>query len=435
MEGQLKSGTLLTSESSNKYKVVSLLGAGGQGEVYDVECGGKHYALKWYFKNMATKNQKKILDNLIANGSPDTSFLWPQDLIFKSFGESFGYIMPLRPKNYKSIVDMMKRRAEPSFYALCKAAYNLTNGYQKLHAMGYSYRDISFGNLFFDPDNGDVLICDNDNVSANGIDDASVYGTPRFMAPEIVLGKAKPSRNTDLFSLAVLLFYMFMLGHPLEGKLEADIKCMDIHAMNKLYGTDPVFVYDPINKSNRPVKGYQDNVKIYWEGGIYPKALYDLFTDSFTTGINHPNKRITEKQWLNVFANMISGIVNCSNCGAEVFFDENKVNLQVAHTCWNDGTAVKMPASLVIDKSRILLQKNAKLYSHHINSDYNMAKVVGSVVQNPTNPSLWGVRNDGTDNWTYIKPDGIQIPIPPGKSAAIAKGVKINFGKSTGEFK
>ena len=35
MEGQLKNGTILTSESGNKYTVVNLLGAGGQGEVYD----------------------------------------------------------------------------------------------------------------------------------------------------------------------------------------------------------------------------------------------------------------------------------------------------------------------------------------------------------------------------------------------------------------
>ena len=163
------------------------------------------------------------------------------------------------------IVDLMKRRAEPSFYALCRAAYNLTNGYQQLHSMGFSYRDISFGDMFFDQNNGDVLICDNDNVSANGVDNSSVYGTPRFMAPEIVTGIAKPSRNTDLYSLAVLLFYMFFLGHPLEGKKEASIKCMDIHAMNKLYGSSPVFIFDPKDKSNRPVKGYQDNPIIYWD--------------------------------------------------------------------------------------------------------------------------------------------------------------------------
>ena len=29
-----------------------------------------------------------------------------------------------------------------------------------------------------------------------------------------------PSRNTDLYSLSVLLFYMFMLNHPLKDGLK-----------------------------------------------------------------------------------------------------------------------------------------------------------------------------------------------------------------------
>ena len=70
-----------------------------------------------------------------------------------------------------------------------------------------------------------------------------------------------------------------------------------------------------------------------------------------------------------------------------------------------------MPATLIVGKSRVLLQKDAKLYAHHIYGNFDMNTVVGSVVQNPKNPNLWGIRNESTENWTYIKPDGMQIPL------------------------
>lgn len=431
MEGKLKNGTILTSESGNKYKVVSMLGAGGQGEVYDVECEGKHFALKWYFKGSATQRQKKILETIIAKGSPDSSFLWPMELIVPAQGTLFGYIMPLRPKNYKSIVDLMKNRVNPSFYVLCRTAFNLTKGYQKLHGMGAKYQDISFGNLFFNPDNGDVLICDNDNVSFDNSKPGGVLGTPGFMAPEIVRGEKRPSRETDRYSLAVLLFYLFMVNHPLEGKVEASIKCMDMAARVKLYGTDPIFIFDPENKTNRPVKGIHDNANIYWP--LYPEKLRQLFTKSFTIGLSQPNKRVTEPEWMNLFANMMSGVLTCS-CGASLFYDEEIEKNGAAHVCWNCQNAVTVPSKLVIGKSRVLLNQNAKLKRHHVYGDYDMETVVGSIVQNPKNPSLWGVRNEDSVNWTYEKPDGTQIPVEQGRTAGIAKGVKIHFADSLGEF-
>ncbi len=112
----------------------------------------------------------------------------------------------------------MKRRIEPTFRALATAGLNLSHNYLLLHSQGLCYRDISFGNAFFDPDSGDILICDNDNVSVDGAGLLGVLGTPRFMAPEVVRGEAVPSTQTDLFSLSVLLFYMLMVATRSKGK-------------------------------------------------------------------------------------------------------------------------------------------------------------------------------------------------------------------------
>ena len=441
MEGQLKIGTELISECGNKYRVEKMLGAGGQGEVYDVSCGNRRYALKWYFKASATESQKKTLDKLIEKGSPTKAesqdiFLWPQDLIFNKSGEPFGYIMDLREKQFKGIVDLMKCRTNPSFYHLIMACFNLTKGYLKLHEQGFQYRDISFGNAFFDPDTGDVRICDNDNVTPNGAKEGGVRGTPRFMAPEIVRGEAQPSRNTDLFSLAVLLFYMLMVSHPLEGAQEAKIKCMDPPAMRKLYGTNPIFIFDPDNNKNRPVDGYHDNAKAYWE--IYPQYIKDLFIQSFTVGLNTPAKRVTEKQWLDAFTKLLGGITICQNCGVENFFDETIV--KEGHHCWNKNCkkTIKIGSRMVIGKGKkqihIPITADTKLYSNYINGDYDMKTIIGEVAVNPKKPMMWGIRNKTDTNWTYIKADGTQIAVAGGKAATIAKGVSIDFGKITCSF-
>ena len=223
-----------------------------------------------------------------------------------------------------------------------------------------------------------------------------------------------------------------MVNHPLEGKLEASIRCMDMAARVKLYGTDPVFIFDPNNKTNRPVKGIHDNATIYWP--LYPEKLRQMFTRAFTVGLNEPSKRITEPEWMTLFSNMMSGMLQCS-CGAQLFYDEDLEAKSMAHTCWNCGKTVQVPNKIIIGKNRVLLNQNTKLLHHHVYDDFDMDTVVGSVVQNPKNPALWGIRNEDKVNWTYQKADGTQIPVAPGKTAGIAKGVKILFPESTGEFK
>lgn len=430
MEGTLKKNTQLKSINGITYTIVKKLGEGGQGQVYEVHNGSSRMALKWYFKHTATKEQREIIENLIKRGSPSFNFLWPVDLIFKE--ETFGYIMPLRPDNYKSIVDMMKRKAEPSFEALCIAGINLVTSYGQLHSMGYSYRDISFGNVFIDPENGNVLICDNDNVSINGLNDGGVCGTQRFMAPEIVRGEKKPSTDTDLFSMSVLLFYMFMLHHPLEGALEASIKCMDINAMNKIYGTNPIFIWDPDNDKNRPVWGYQDNALIYWK--IYPEFIKTLFTRAFTEGIKNPKGRIVEKEWKDAFVHLLNSIVLCPKCGAEIFYDEDLEKAGGNHRCWNCHSIAQIPSVLNLGREFIILNKTTKLYEHHIKENYNFKRVIGCVVQNPKDLSKWGIKNLSKEVWMYHKPDGSKSPVGEGRTAPMIKGASINFGNIIGQY-
>jgi serine/threonine protein kinase len=200
---------------------------------------------------------------------------------------AFGYIMPLREPRYKGVVDLMKARMDPSFRALATAGFELANNFLQLHSKGLCYRDISFGNVFLDPNADEILICDNDNVAVDGAFRGGILGTPRFMAPEIVRGESLPNIQSDLFSLAVLLFYMFMVHHPLEGRRELAIHSFDLPAMTKLYGKEPLFIFDPDDRSNEPVRGYHDNALDSWP--IYPQFIRDLFIKAFKRGVQDPN--------------------------------------------------------------------------------------------------------------------------------------------------
>jgi DNA-binding helix-hairpin-helix protein with protein kinase domain len=430
--------TVQTETTGLPCTVEQFLGGGGQGEVYRAELSGQTVALKWYFPASATPDQRAALETLIRIGPPNEKFLWPMELTSAKGIPGFGYVMPLREPHYKGIVDLMKRRIEPTFHALTTAGLDLSHSYLQLHAEGLCYRDISFGNVFFDPDTGDVLICDNDNVTVDGEAEGGVLGTPRFMAPEVVRGDALPSTQTDLFSLAVLLFYMLMVHHPLEGKRELEIHCLDLPAMTKLYGTDPLFIFDPDDDSNRPVPGYHDNALAFWP--LYPQFLRDLFTQAFTDGIRDPqNGRVRESEWRAAMVRLRDSIVYCTNCGAESFYDADALRDSGGKpgSCWSCRKEIQLPPRIRVGDHIVMLNHDTQLFPHHVDDQriYDFSQAVAAVTQHPKDPSVWGLKNLSGEKWVITTADGAIKDIEPGRSARLAVGMKVNFGKTEGEIR
>ncbi len=434
----LKPGKKVYTESSRmECQVAQMLGGGGQGEVYKATIGNNLVALKWYFPHTALSQQRSALQTLIKKGPPNNKFLWPLDLTGAPEVPGFGYVMPLRDERFKGIVDLMKDRIKPSFRALATAGFELADSYLDLHTQGLCYHDISFGNVFFEPTVGSVLICDNDNVTVDG-QKGMVLGTMSFMAPEIVCGEALPSRNTDLFSLAVLLFYMFMVHHPLEGKKEAAIMSMDPLARLKLYGKEATFIFDPDDHSNEPLPGYHDNALIYW--AIYPQFLRDLFIQAFTRGIRDPKHgRVQEGQWRADMVRLRDAIFYCSSCKAENFYDVDALRISGGKptTCWGCKQRLVLPFRIRLGKHIVMLNHDTRLYPHHIEPQkrYDFSKPVAEVSRHPTNPNLWGLKNLSSERWVAEKPDGTIQEVEVGRSLTLASGTKIHFGSSQGEIR
>lgn len=406
----------------------ALLGAGGQGEVFHATYGGQPFALKLYYVQTATPEQRKAVERLIPGGAPAHYFLWPMHIVEDSQEARFGYLMPLREPRFKSTEDLVARRVNASIVALLTAAQQVADAFFRLHARGLCYQDISFGNVFLDPATGDIRICDNDNVTINNSGVGGVYGTPRFMAPEVVRVDAKPSDETDRFSLAVLLFYLLFNGHPLEGKRESSIRCLDLPAMNRLYGTDPLYIFDPKDASNRPDPAVHGNPIAFRQ--IYPKVLLDSFERAFTAGLA-PGHRIRESEWRKILARARDLVMKCENCSAENFHDEAAT---AAQHCWHCKRGLTQPMLLSLEGDLVVLQADRELHPHHIRREaFNYREVLARVTRNPADPRRLGLQNLSTECWSFTRPDGTTAEVAHGKNVPIVVGNRIHFGMATAD--
>ena len=422
---EFQKGQRIRTASGGELEVIQKLGEGGQGIVYKVNYNGKQLALKWYFGNKLSNADKfyRNIQNNIKQGAPTSAFLWPLE-ITEYFEGSFGYLMELRPSEYKDFSLFLLAKVHfANIEAIINTALCITNGFRELHNKGYSYQDLNDGNFFVNPKTGDVLICDNDNVAPYG-ENLGIAGKCRYMAPEVVMGKKRPDSHTDRFSLAVVLYMLLFLNHPLEGK-RTMCPCLTEELERRFYGSDPVFVWDSTNDSNRPVRGVHTNEIKLWP--LYPEFVRKTFEKAFSHEVmvgNDTTHRVIEKEWQEVFTTLRDLMVKCS-CGSETFIDPSKQACQ----CINCGKSIERPLILKVKKYHAALTPGKKLYACHVQYDSDDFKeTCGEVIASRNNPALLGLRNDSDNTWEAILPNGTSKGYPNGQVIKLGKGIKINFG-------
>jgi len=395
---------------------------GGQGVVHEVAVGDGTFALKWLRTSPRTDALRSSIGALTERGSPHPAFVWPIDVVESAELEGFGYVMRLLAPRFVSFSRMLDE--QPSFRTIVTVARVLVDAFAALHASGLCYRDISFSNLYVDPIRTEVAIIDNDNVGLDG-GEAFVKGTNQFMAPEVVRDEALPSTATDLYSLAVFLFILFVRGHPLEGRRAIGayswqhgehVSEDDLFA--RIYGADPLFVFDPDNDANRPPE--DSPMPVYWP--IYPRFFRDLFVRSFTEGLRDASLtgRVTGSGWRRGLARLGDLHAICA-CHAALFFDPE----EPTRRCWRCGEVPPVPPLLVLPGRTVVLAEGTVIGAEHLRRDGDGQVAV--VEPHPGEPGRVVLRNLSGEPWTVEPEHEGPKTVEPSQRLGV-RSMRIDFG-------
>ena len=424
-----KDETVLCSDGK-EIAIRDFLGEGGQGEVYLAEYNGKQYAFK-YYKGARSSEFMYNLKTNIARGRPSDTFLWPQEIVETASGGQ-GYLMALRPKNYVSFVSYLTgKNSFADREVLLRWCIRLCESFKKLHEKGFSYQDLNDGSFFLDPHTGSLLICDNDNVTADK-KSLGILGKMRYMAPEIVRGdldekgaKRMPDVHSDRFSLAVILFLALCKGNPFEGEVLKNFEIVDEAAEYHMFGVKPIFVFHKTNLKNRPIRGYHSAVLKRWP--LLPEYIQEGFARTFTDGlVDRENGRVTELEWLKLFTRYRDELIGCA-CGEQVAYLQAK-----NRRCPACGGDLEKTCVLQIGKNRICLVPGKKLYAVHLDkysSEYD--RPVAEVIRNKNNPSLWGIRLELSAPVAVKDSHGAIRTVAADGVIPLIKDLKIQFDQNT----
>jgi DNA-binding helix-hairpin-helix protein with protein kinase domain len=246
----------------------------------------------------------------------------------------------------------------------------------KLHLTGLCHSDFSGDNFLVNVARRRVVLIDLDSLVVPGVLPPEMLGTGDYMAPEIVIARANgkndvlPSVDTDKHSLAVLIYQLLLMRHPLKGpkQHDPDPERDDFLAL----GERALYTEHPEDTSNRPHEQFN---------GAYllGEEVENLMRRAFTVGLRSKYQRPSASEWGDALVRMADQIIPCANvnCTGKAFV-LLKDRQAVCPWC---GTKVARPSTVPVlrlyygvgqaghyqaDKGRVVGWEEKMLHRWHI---------------------------------------------------------------------
>lgn len=248
------------------------------------------------------------------------NILWPIDiihleeqrlgLVFRK--RAFPKMEPLKNLLYTPSLLSWKRN---EIKVLVK---NLLSAFKNIHDGGYSFHAFDMNTMYFVRSTNEILFDFSlalarhfDNISAVMKVDEDAVAT-EFLPPWIDIEKReKLALADDFYSIAALIFRLFIGRMPYQGRymdghgdlMDAmrDTDPVDHIRMVSRYRENPIFIFDPNDKSNRlGTMTHEERISDLWDE--LPEKIKDMFIKTFAySNINNgydDKKLYSASEWL-----------------------------------------------------------------------------------------------------------------------------------------
>ena len=220
----------------NGYKIVKLLGRGGQGAAYQVERKGRSYVVKvlvrgpeesdddWKASVVRINREYAVLKSL---DHPNVVKVHTAEMMGAMEVEDGGLPFLVMSHVEGTHLNTWIKQNRPPLRAILMVMTNLASALQAVHAVGVGHRDVKSSNILIQNDTHQPFLIDFGMVRiSHGITATKrgfLAGTASHFAPEFIQNQTKYFKESDTYSLGYTLYFALTGKSPYAVPEDADV--------------------------------------------------------------------------------------------------------------------------------------------------------------------------------------------------------------------